>query len=303
MLVAKPGIIFGNLISASAGFFLASKGRVDGFALPATLIGISLVVASGCVFNNCVDRKIDRKMIRTRNRALAKGLISMKIAVSYATILGIAGLAMLWVATNLLCVVIVMTGLAIYVGVYSLYMKRNSVYGALIGSLAGATPPLAGYCAVTGRFDTEALILLSIFSLWQMAHCYAIAVFRFDDYTAAAIPMLPVKRGTASAKRHIVGYILAFTAATLMLTFGGYTGYITFAVAIVLGLLWLYMAWSAYEASDERLWAKRLFIFSILTIFILSVIMSIDFTAPVPSEMLLSYAPQSKRLYLENCDQ
>ena len=170
-------------------------------------------------------------------------------------------------------------------------MKRNSVYGALIGSLAGATPPLAGYCAGTGRFDMGAVILLSIFSLWQMAHCYAIAVFRFDDYTAAAIPMLPIKKGTASAKRHIVGYILAFTAATLMLTFGGYTGYITFAVAIVLGLLWLYMAWSAYEASDERLWAKRLFIFSILTIFILSVMMSIDFTAPVPSEMLLSYAP------------
>ena len=93
VLVAKPGIVFGNLISAAAGFFLASKGRVDGLALPATLIGISLVVASGCVFNNCVDRKIDRKMIRTRNRALAQGLIKLPIAVSYATILGLAGLS------------------------------------------------------------------------------------------------------------------------------------------------------------------------------------------------------------------
>ncbi|MGA8831349.1 MAG: heme o synthase [Desulfomonilaceae bacterium] len=291
LLVAKPGIIFGNLISSAAGFFLASKGRVDGLALPATLIGISLVVASGCVFNNCVDRKIDRKMIRTRNRALAKGLISLKITISYATILGIAGLALLWVATNLLSVVIVLAGLVIYVGVYSLYMKRNSVYGTLIGSLAGATPPLAGYCAVTGRFDMGAFILLLIFSLWQMAHCYAIAVFRFDDYATAAIPILPVKQGIAAAKRHIVGYILAFMAATLMLTFGGYSGYSTFAVATVLGLSWLYMAWSGYDASDERLWAKKLFIFSILTIFILSVMMSIDFTAPVPSEMLLSYAP------------
>ena len=111
-----------------------------------------------------------------------------------------------------------LAGLVIYVGVYSLYLKRNSVYGALIGSLAGAAPPLAGYCAVTGRFDLGAVILLSIFSLWQMPHCYAIAVFRFDDYTAAAIPVLPVKQGTAAAKKHIVGYILAFMAATLMLT-------------------------------------------------------------------------------------
>jgi len=82
----------------------------------------------------------------------------------------------------------------------------------------------------------------------------------------------------------MVGYILAFMAATLMLTFGGYTGYSTFAVATVLGLSWLYMAWSGYKAKDERLWAKKLFIFSILTIFILSVMMSIDFTSPVPSE-------------------
>ena len=151
LLVAKPGIVLGNLISAAAGFFLASKGRVDGVALLATLIGISLVVASGCVFNNCIDRELDRKMIRTRNRALAKGLISLKSAVSYATILGIAGMALLWAATNLLSVVITLAGLLIYVGVYSLYMKRNSVYSTLIGSLAGAAPPLAGYCAVTGR--------------------------------------------------------------------------------------------------------------------------------------------------------
>jgi protoheme IX farnesyltransferase len=213
------------------------------------------------------------------------------MALSYATILGIAGMALLCASTNLLAVVIVLAGFVIYVGVYSLYMKRNSVYGALIGSLAGATPALAGYCAVTGRFDMGAVILLSIFSLWQMPHCYAIAVFRLDDYTAAAIPVLPVKQGTAAAKKHIVGYILLFMAATLMLTFGGYTGYSTFAVATVLSLSWLYLAWSGYRASDERLWAKRLYSFSILTIFILSVMMSIDFTALVPSEMLLSYAP------------
>jgi heme o synthase len=291
LLVTKPGIIFGNVISAAAGFFLASKGRVDPAPLLATLTGISLVVASGCVFNNCVDRKIDRKMIRTRNRALAKGHISLKVAISYATILGIAGIALLWAATNLLTVAIVLTGLVIYVCVYSLCMKRNSVYAALIGSLAGATPPLAGYCAVTGHFDLGAVILLSIFSLWQMPHCYAIAIYRYDDYAAAAIPVLPVKQGTAAAKNHIVGYILAFMGATLMLTFSGYTGYTTFAVATVLGLSWLYVAWSGYKASDERLWAKKLFIFSILTIFILSVMMSIDFTAHVPPEMLLSYAP------------
>jgi heme o synthase len=289
--VTKPGIVFGNLISSAGGFLLASKGRFDMVVLLSTIIGISLIVASGCVFNNCIDRNMDRKMTRTRNRALAKGLISPKITVFYASLLCIVGMAMLWTAMNILSLAIVLTGFGIYVGVYSLYLKRNSVYSTLIGSLAGAAPPLAGYCAVSHRFDMGAVILLSIFSLWQMPHSYAIAIFRFNDYAAAAIPVLPVKQGMPAAKKHIVCYIPAFMAATLMLTFGGYTGYSTLAVAAVLGLSWLYMAWSGYKTSDDRLWAKRLFLLSILNIFVLSVMMSIDFAVPATSGMLLTYAP------------
>ena len=291
LLVAKPGIIIGNLICAAAGFFLASRGRVDLTLLLSSVLGISLVVASGCVFNNCIDRNMDRKMTRTRNRVLAKGLMSLKAAVCYAFLLCIAGMALLWATTNLLSFAITLTGFAIYVGVYSLYLKRKSVYGALVGSLAGAAPPLAGYCAVSNRFDLGAMILLSIFSLWQMPHCYAISIFRFDDYAAAEIPVLPVERGLPAAKKHIAGYLLAFVAATLTLTFGGYTGYRYFAVAAVLGLLWLYMVWTGYRTSDERLWAKKIFVFSILSIFALSIMMSIDFTVPATSDMLLTYAP------------
>jgi protoheme IX farnesyltransferase len=291
ILVTKPGIILGNLITAAGCFLLASKGRIDIAVLLPTVIGISLVVASGCVFNNCVDRDMDREMTRTRNRVLARGLMSPKIAVFYASLLGIGGTALIWAAANMLAVAIVLAGFAVYVGLYSLYLKRNSVYGTLIGSLAGAAPPLAGYCAVTDRFDMGAVILLTIFSLWQVPHCYAIAIFRFDDYAAAAIPVLPVKQGRPAARKHIVGYILAFTAAALMPTVGGYTGYSYLLVAAALGVAWLYLAWSGYKAADDRLWARRLFVFSILTITVLSVMMAMDFTLPSPSSMLVSYAP------------
>jgi protoheme IX farnesyltransferase len=291
VLAAKPGIVAGNLISAAAGFLLASKGRVDGAALPATLMGISLAVASGCVFNNCVDRNLDRQMSRTRDRALAAGRISLPMGLAYAALLGLAGLALLWAAANLLAVSLVVAGLIIYVGVYSLYLKRHSVYAVLVGSLAGAAPPLAGYGAVTGRFDLGAVILLAVFCLWQIPHFYAIAVLRLDDYRAAALPVLPVKAGTAAAQRQMVGYIAAFMAATLMLTAGGYTGYRTLAVAAGLGLAWLFMAWRGCTPKGERLWARQLFIFSLLTIVMLSLMMSIDYTAPVPPAMLLSYAP------------
>lgn len=291
MLVAKPGMIFGNLITAAGGFFLAAKGQVDMAVLPPTLIGISLVVASGCVFNNCIDRNLDRKMVRTRERVMAQGRLSTTAAVVYAFVLGAAGTILLLSAANLLTVLIVLAGLTVYVGVYSLFLKRRSVYGTLIGSLAGTAPPLAGYCAVSGRLDLGALILLLIFSLWQMPHCYAIAVFRHDDYEAAAIPVLPVKQGMTAVRKLIFGYILAFTAAALLPTIAGYTGYSYLAVAAALGLSWLYLAWWGHKTVNDRLWAQKLFVFSILTVFILSAMMSIDCAVPAVANRMLTYVP------------
>jgi protoheme IX farnesyltransferase len=217
--------------------------------------------------------------------------MSPKVAVFYASLLGTAGIILLRVSTNMLSAGIVLIGFVVYVVVYSLYLKRNSVYSTLIGSLAGSAPPLAGYCSVSNHFDTGAIILLLIFSLWQIPHSYAIAMFRFDDYTAAEIPVLPVKRGMAAAKKHILGYILAFIGATLMLTFSGYTGYIYLVVVTVMGLFWLYMAWSGYKTSDDRIWAKKLFVYSILSITVLSVMMAIDVRMPAASNLLLAYTP------------
>ncbi|BES83922.1 protoheme IX farnesyltransferase [Pectobacterium araliae] len=287
--VTKPGIIFGNLISVIGGFLLAAQGRIDYPLFLATLVGVSLVVASGCVFNNVIDRDIDKKMERTKNRVLVKGLISLKVTLVYASLLGIAGFALLYIAANPLAMWLAVMGFVVYVGVYSLYMKRHSVYGTLIGSLSGAAPPVIGYCAVSNQFDAGALILLLIFSLWQMPHSYAIAIFRFKDYQAANIPVLPVVKGISVAKNHITLYIVAFAVATLMLSLGGYAGYKYLIVAAAVSVWWLGMALSGYKnAIDDRIWARKLFVFSIVAITSLSVMMSVDSMAPA-HEALLTY--------------
>jgi heme o synthase len=282
-LVTKPGIIGGNLISFTGGFFLASRGHADIALLLPTVIGVSLVIASACVLNNLMDVDLDRIMLRTRKRALARGAISRKAAALYASLLGFAGITILLEKDNLLSVAIVLAGWVIYVLVYTVHLKRNSVHATLIGSLAGAAPPLAGYCAVSGRFDMEAVILLVIFVLWQMPHFYAIAIYRLDDYLAASIPVLPAEQGTSVAKIHIVGYILAFVAATLTLSLAGYTGYIYLSVAAILGLIWLYVAWEGYKAPDDRTWARKVFICSIVIMSALSITMSVDPAMPVSS--------------------
>ncbi|WP_169725388.1 heme o synthase [Fundidesulfovibrio putealis] len=280
-LVTKPRLVAANLISAAGGFFLAAQGHVSAVLFLSLMAGMSCIVASGCVLNNYIDRYIDRGMARTRGRALATGAISLRGSLVYAAALGLAGAAILLSGTNALCAVIALLGFVVYVCVYSLYLKRNSAYSTVIGSLAGAAPPLAAYCAVRNDFDLGALIVLGIFSLWQIPHSYAITIFRYNDYAAVSIPVMPVKAGIAATKKHIVWHIAAFILAAQLLTVFGYAGYAYLAVSTVLGLCWLATALHGYRADDDRAWARRVYLFSILTIFILSVMMSVDFARPV----------------------
>jgi protoheme IX farnesyltransferase len=290
-LVAKPGITAANLVTAAGGSFLAARGSPDLWPMLWTALGISLVVASSCVFNNLIDRDLDGRMARTRGRALARGALAPSAAVLYGLCLGVAGAALLVTTAGALSFAIVLGGFIIYVCIYSLGLKRSSLQGILIGSLAGAAPPLAGYCAVSGRFDRGAAILLSIFLLWQIPHSYAVALYRFQDYATAGIPVLPATPERSVAGRRIAGYILAFTGAALAPTLCGYTGYGYLTVAAAFGLIWLYMSLSGRPADDGRLWARRLFIFSILTIIVLSVMMSVDSRAPSMPPVVISSNP------------
>lgn len=277
-ILTKPGIIGGNLISVMGGYFLAARGEFDPWLFLSALIGLALVIASGCAFNNVIDRDIDAVMRRTRDRPLVQGRITPTVALCQATLLGIAGFVLLALGTNPLTVGLAAFGFVIYVGAYSLYMKRHSEYGTLVGSLSGAVPPVVGYCAVTGHFDAGALTLLIIFSLWQMPHSYAIAIFRLEDYRMASIPVLPVVKGIATARHHILGYIVAFVAASLALALAGYAGPGYVVIALVMGGYWLYLALQGYRTQDEVRWAKRVFGVSILTITALSLMMSLDST-------------------------
>lgn len=289
--VIKPGIVLANAISTAGGFFLASRGRPEAAALPAILLGTCLVVASGCVFNNIIDRDLDRKMTRTRDRVLARGVMSPHLALFYASLLGLVGTVILAAGVNRLAVCVVLAGWAIYVGPYSLFLKRRSRLATLIGSLAGAAPPLAGYCAASGRLDWGALIVFSIFCLWQIPHAYAVAIFRHDDYTAAALPLRPLQRGLYTAKKQMAAYLIVFVAATSMLTLGGYTGIRYLLVVVTLSIGWLVIILSNDAPRRPQRWGHRLLVFSIVTIVVLNVMIAVDATAPATAALFLTYAP------------
>ncbi|GGP21909.1 protoheme IX farnesyltransferase 2 [Silvimonas iriomotensis] len=280
LLVTKPGIIMGNLISTVGGFLLASQGHPDWLVMIATVIGSALVVASGCAINNWIDRDIDARMERTKKRVTVTGVMSPAAALAHGILLGVLGFACLAWFTPMVTVYCVAFGFFIYVGVYSLYMKRNSVHGTLVGSLSGAMPPVAGFCAAAGEWNTGALILMLMFCLWQMPHSYAIAIFRQEDYKRAGIPVLPVVRGITAARRQMVAYIIAFAVACVALQVAGYAGYGYMAVAVATSLYWLKLALDGRQTDNHVKWARQVFVFSIITVTALSVSMAVDGKQP-----------------------
>ncbi len=276
--LTKPGIIYGNAVTVIAGFFLASSSVLEWKLLPLVLIGISLVIASGCVFNNYIDRDIDSRMERTKKRALVVGSIPPFFALVYGAVLGLLGTGVLLIFTNYTTVLVALAGLFIYVIVYSLWLKRISVHSALIGGISGAIPPVVGYVAVSGTLDIGAVLLFSILVLWQMPHSFAIAIYRLGDYQAAHIPVLPVMRGVYVTKLQIIIYTILFVIATCLLFVFGYVGQLYLYSMVVLGALWIRITVLGLysDTTHDTTWAKKVFMFSIIVLLVWCLVIIVE---------------------------
>jgi len=275
--LVKPGIVAGNLVSLVGGYLLASRGVVDAIHIALVMSGVALVIGSGCAANNVIDRDIDRLMERTYTRPMAAGSISIRSALTFACVLAFVGFWLLYAATRRIePLVLMLIGYVVYVGLYSLFLKRRSVHATLIGSISGAIPPVVGYCSVRGTIDTAAVALFVIFGIWQMPHSYAIAMFRWKDYEAACIPILPLVKGRHQAKKRIVLYIAAFLVAALSLAALGYVGNLYISIVLLSGLYWLKIAMDGFRTGDDVRWARRVFAASIAAVVLISVAMAID---------------------------
>ncbi|HWB33983.1 MAG TPA: protoheme IX farnesyltransferase [Candidatus Paceibacterota bacterium] len=198
--LTKPGIIYGNALVAAAGFFFAARGHINWLVFLAMLVGLSLVVASACVLNNIYDRDIDARMARTKNRAIVTGTISRQSAAAYALVLGLAGGILFGLYVPALALAAALAGFAVYVLFYT-PLKPVSPWALFVGAIAGATPPLVGYLAVTGSLDGYAWALFIAMYLWQLPHFMAIATYRYPEYAAAGVPLFITHDPSPMAKK------------------------------------------------------------------------------------------------------
>lgn len=273
--LTKPGIIYGNSLSVIAGFFLASRGNFNPLLFVATLVGLALVMASGCVFNNYLDRGIDEKMERTKRRAFVTKKIPTNHGLLFGTLLGLVGFGLLYLFTNLLTTVIAAVGFFFYVLLYT-PLKPKTVYGTLIGSVAGAVPPVVGYVAVTNHFDMAAFLLFLLLVLWQMPHFYSIAIFRITDYKQAGIPVLPIVKGIKQTKLQIITYIILYILILPFLTIFGYLSYLSLVILLLISLAWLFKGIKGFRTADNTLWARKMFKFSLIVLLTFCVMISLN---------------------------
>lgn len=273
--LVKPGVLYGNALTVAAGYFLAARGTFELGLFLAVFIGSSLIIASACVLNNVLDQDIDKIMERTKKRALIAGKIKGYQATVFSIVLGLSGLILLHLFTNPLVVVLGIIGFITYVWLYGALSKRRSIHGTLVGSISGAIPIIAGYCAVTGAIDIGAILVFIILFTWQFPEFYSIAIYRSKEYKAAGIPVLPVVKGNHRTKIEILFYTIAFVVSSLLLTTYGYTGYTYFAVMVVVGVYWTWLAIKGFSATDDDAWARKMFGFSMISVLILCVMLAV----------------------------
>ncbi|WP_343153458.1 heme o synthase [Buchnera aphidicola (Mindarus keteleerifoliae)] len=275
----KPRIIFGNLIVVAGGFFLASRGNINVFLLFNVLIGTFLIIASGCVFNNIIDRNIDQKMKRTNNRVLAKKKISIKFAFFYGTFLLLIGLLYLFFFANILVLFLNVVGFLIYVVLYSQIAKPNSIYSTIIGGFSGSLPPIIGYSIIEKKINLCSLILFLIFLFWQVAHFYSISIFRVDEYRLAGVPIFSVIKGIRKTQYNILMSIIIFIFFSVLLYFINITNFFYFLGIIIISGIWLFFGFMTINYINAFLWSKIMFIFSIFVIFFFSLLISVFYVS------------------------
>ncbi|CAM3961161.1 heme o synthase [Alkalicoccus chagannorensis] len=274
--ISKTGIVMSNLITTFAGLFLAAYYTEAALAFVLltgffALTGSALIIAGGCALNNYIDRDIDHKMERTKDRPTVSGVLSGKQTLTYGLAASIAGTALLAAASPMAAFIGVI-GLFIYVVLYSMWTKRTTTLNTIVGSFAGAVPPLIGWAAVDPGLHPYAWSLFLIMFIWQPPHFLALAMRRVEEYREAGIPMLPVVAGFEVTKRQIIWYVAALIPVSLLIADFGVVYTIA---ALILGFGWLIYGLKGLRAEDDKKWATGMFIYSLNYLTILFALMVI----------------------------
>jgi heme o synthase len=248
LALLKPRIILLLVVTELGAMIVAARGWPAPGVLIGSLFGGALAAGGAGAVNCWFDRDIDQLMPRTRRRPIAAGRITPAAGLAFGIAVGLLGVALIAVSSNVLAALLATAGGLVYVFVYTMWLKRSTTQNIVIGGAAGAFPPLVGWAAVTGSLSPLAWALFAIIFFWTPPHFWALALVLRQQYSAARVPMLPVVAGEARTRRSILFYSFVLLAVSLIPV--AWLGPIYAAGSITLGSVFLAFAIRASRRQD-----------------------------------------------------
>jgi protoheme IX farnesyltransferase len=203
-------------------------------------LAVFLSSAGASAFNQHFERELDAQMPRTRNRPFVTG--EFQAGWIWLTGLGLNLALAVFVAAwvlNARAALYIFLGAFVYGAVYTIWLKRRSVWNIVIGGLAGSFAVLAGAAAITPDLAPAPVILALVLFLWTPPHFWSLAIVLHEDYAAAGVPMLPVVIGDAATSWIIQWHVIALVVLSLLpIAFG--MGFIYLAGAVAGGSFFIW---------------------------------------------------------------
>ena len=236
------------LVSFSAifGFILATDNIIFFDLL---VLGISgyFVTAASVINNQIIEKDLDSKMDRTKDRPLPTNRISKRNSLITSVFFMVIGLTIMTLYFNMVAGLLSLVSLLLYTFIYT-PLKRVGPIAVFIGAIPGALPPLIGWVAFSGEISIEAIIIFSIQFIWQFPHFWAIAWIYHDDYKKVGFKLLPSKgEKNFNTALNIMTYTLFLIPLGLLPTIFGITGIISGAVAVLCAILFLAQTFKLFK--------------------------------------------------------
>ena len=273
--LTNPPIVLLLTFTAVAGGIVGG-GLAHPYGLLEIAVAITLSSMGARSLTNYVDRDIDARMHRTKDRPLPAGAIAPPQALRFGLVLVGLGLVAA-LPLGLLYVLLIAVGLVDNVVVYNVLSKRRTPWNIVLAAPSGGIPALVGYASMVGRVDLTAVLLAALVVLWTPIHIWSLAIRYRDDYARANVPMLPVALGVTSGIRCIAltTALLAVFTVVLPLVPGSPLGDLTMVVAAAMAVVLIVLSGDLFRRPTvER--AGRLFKITSPYLAVVFVVMAVD---------------------------
>lgn len=266
--LCKFKVVLLMLFSSLVGMLLLYSAAFPWQQALLALLGIGLTAGSGGAFNHILDKKIDIKMSRTKNRPLATGSLPLYKVIIFASSLLVSGALILWFYTNPTATFLTVAAMMGYAFIYTGILKHLTPQNIVIGGINGAIPPLLGWVSITGKISTEPLLLMLIIFVWTPPHFWALAIAKYDDYIKSNVPMLPATHGIPFTKLCILLYTILTVICTILPYLINMLGEIYLFGVSCLNARFFYLVWQLYKEPGDK-YAMPTFTFSITYLMLL----------------------------------